>query len=395
MRRLLRDVAEDQALGDTTTLADPSVVEGIKGGIWPGDRRRRVTSSRGRATCPTTGPGTTARSSPDPRSSSTSTACSPTPPAVSTTSKHDAPQLERVLRSVRRRPGDRGGEGAPRPARPRAERRAPPARPERVHHLTEAWLRRYRIRWDVLLMRPWGDYEMARDFSSVGVGPAQLRLRAAPRDRGRPPNVAMFRSEGVPCIYFDSGYTIDEAEPCPEGGTAERSRPCRTEDRLRAGRVGNAQPARSVARRSGPIPRVRRGERDEERTEDGRPARRAGRPVHARRRGHRREHRSAARLVLGLVFVGSSTGSVTPSRSGLLGEAGEPRGAPERLRRSSRTSPGAPTCRCRSCTFPGDQPNAFATGRNPNTPPSASPKASCRCSTPKSCRACSPTSCRT
>jgi acetyl-CoA synthetase len=30
MRRLLKDVANDQALGDTTTLADPSVVEGIK-----------------------------------------------------------------------------------------------------------------------------------------------------------------------------------------------------------------------------------------------------------------------------------------------------------------------------------------------------------------------------
>ncbi len=30
MRRLLRNVAEDQALGDTTTLADPSVVDGIK-----------------------------------------------------------------------------------------------------------------------------------------------------------------------------------------------------------------------------------------------------------------------------------------------------------------------------------------------------------------------------
>jgi acetyl-CoA synthetase len=30
MRRLLRDVAEDQQLGDTTTLADPTVVEGIK-----------------------------------------------------------------------------------------------------------------------------------------------------------------------------------------------------------------------------------------------------------------------------------------------------------------------------------------------------------------------------
>ena len=31
MRRLLRDVAEDKALGDVTTLADPSVVDGIKG----------------------------------------------------------------------------------------------------------------------------------------------------------------------------------------------------------------------------------------------------------------------------------------------------------------------------------------------------------------------------
>jgi acetyl-CoA synthetase len=30
MRRLLRNVSEDQALGDTTTLADPTVVEGIK-----------------------------------------------------------------------------------------------------------------------------------------------------------------------------------------------------------------------------------------------------------------------------------------------------------------------------------------------------------------------------
>src|SRR5207244_1554193 len=38
------------------------------------------------------------------------------------------------------------------------------ARPHRVRHLTEAWLRRYAIRWDLLIMRPWGDYELARDF---------------------------------------------------------------------------------------------------------------------------------------------------------------------------------------------------------------------------------------
>jgi acetyl-CoA synthetase len=30
MRRLLRDVAEGKALGDTTTLADPNVVQRLK-----------------------------------------------------------------------------------------------------------------------------------------------------------------------------------------------------------------------------------------------------------------------------------------------------------------------------------------------------------------------------
>jgi acetyl-CoA synthetase len=30
MRRLLRDIAEGRALGDTTTLADPAVVQALK-----------------------------------------------------------------------------------------------------------------------------------------------------------------------------------------------------------------------------------------------------------------------------------------------------------------------------------------------------------------------------
>ena len=30
MRRLLRDIADGRALGDTTTLADPTVVEGLR-----------------------------------------------------------------------------------------------------------------------------------------------------------------------------------------------------------------------------------------------------------------------------------------------------------------------------------------------------------------------------
>jgi hypothetical protein len=81
------------------------------------------------------------------------------------------------------------------------------ARPQRVHELTEAWLARYRIRWDVLLMRPWGDYELSRDFKQASVWDLRsygFELRLAIEDDRR--NVAMFRAENVPCIYFHSGY---------------------------------------------------------------------------------------------------------------------------------------------------------------------------------------------
>ena len=81
------------------------------------------------------------------------------------------------------------------------------ARPERVHHLTEAWLRRYRIRWDVLVMRPYGDYDMSPEFKQASVDDlrhAGYDLRLAIEDDRR--NVAMFRGEGIPCIYLHSGY---------------------------------------------------------------------------------------------------------------------------------------------------------------------------------------------
>jgi hypothetical protein len=81
------------------------------------------------------------------------------------------------------------------------------ARPERVHHLTEAWLHRYQIRWDLLVMRPWGDYDYARDFKQASVWDLRrygFELRLAIEDDRR--NVEMFRAEGIPCIYFHSGY---------------------------------------------------------------------------------------------------------------------------------------------------------------------------------------------
>ena len=42
MRRLLRDVAEGRDLGDTTTLADPAVVEEIRTPAPTARRRRRT-----------------------------------------------------------------------------------------------------------------------------------------------------------------------------------------------------------------------------------------------------------------------------------------------------------------------------------------------------------------
>ena len=81
------------------------------------------------------------------------------------------------------------------------------ARPFRVHPLTEAWLHRYDVRWDLLVMRSWGDYGMARDYKRGSVSDLRrygFDLRIAFEDDRR--NVEMFRGEGVPCVYIHSGY---------------------------------------------------------------------------------------------------------------------------------------------------------------------------------------------
>lgn len=81
------------------------------------------------------------------------------------------------------------------------------ARPLRVRAQTLAWLERYALRWDVLLMRDHGDYQASRAFKQRSVG--ELRswgfdLRLAFEDDRR--NVEMFHAEGVPCVYIHSGY---------------------------------------------------------------------------------------------------------------------------------------------------------------------------------------------
>ncbi len=82
-------------------------------------------------------------------------------------------------------------------------------RPQRVQPHTLAWLERYKIRWDLLIMREWGDYsgvdqfkrQVVHDLSTYG-----FDLRLALDDD--PKNHAMYIGEGVPCIYIHSGYYL-------------------------------------------------------------------------------------------------------------------------------------------------------------------------------------------
>ena len=80
-------------------------------------------------------------------------------------------------------------------------------RPIRVQAETVAWLKRYGVRWDLLIMRDFGDYSAAREFKRWTV--ADLRrygfaLQLAFEDDRR--NLEMFRAEGIPCVYIHSGY---------------------------------------------------------------------------------------------------------------------------------------------------------------------------------------------
>jgi HAD superfamily, subfamily IIIB (Acid phosphatase) len=80
-------------------------------------------------------------------------------------------------------------------------------RPQRVQPQTLAWLHRYGLRWDLLVMRARGDYGQVTEFKASVV--AQLRsrgfdLRLAFEDD--PSNHAMYVAAGVPCVYIHSGY---------------------------------------------------------------------------------------------------------------------------------------------------------------------------------------------
>lgn len=80
-------------------------------------------------------------------------------------------------------------------------------RPVSVQSETISWLKRYSLRWDLLIMRNFGDHSAAKEFKSITVD--QLRelnfnpVLAFEDDRR---NVEMFREKGIPCVYIHSGY---------------------------------------------------------------------------------------------------------------------------------------------------------------------------------------------
>ena len=81
------------------------------------------------------------------------------------------------------------------------------ARPDTVRDATLAWLARYGLRWDLLIMRAAKDWRPSPEVKREAL--RQLRdagydVRLAFEDDRR--NVDVFRAEGVPCLYVHSGY---------------------------------------------------------------------------------------------------------------------------------------------------------------------------------------------
>jgi hypothetical protein len=76
-----------------------------------------------------------------------------------------------------------------------------------VQPQTLAWLDRYGLRWDLLVMRSRGDYAHVTTFKQMAVEDLRAHgfdLRLAFEDD--PMNHAMYVAAGVPCVYIHSGY---------------------------------------------------------------------------------------------------------------------------------------------------------------------------------------------
>jgi hypothetical protein len=81
------------------------------------------------------------------------------------------------------------------------------ARPTTIQRITLTWLQQHDLRWDLLVMRPEGDFRSSPEAKRLAVHELRAEgfdLRLAFDDDRR--NVDMFHDEGIPCIYIHSGY---------------------------------------------------------------------------------------------------------------------------------------------------------------------------------------------
>ena len=203
MRRLLRDVAEGRVAGRHHDPGrpgrgggDPAAVGGFAG------RGVAAWATRG------TGPGTTDGSnSPARRWSSTWTVCCPMPSGASTSSSRDGATGTPSSTPAARTPSSTSWRGCSNCSTRSCQIILLTGRPMRVQPQTLAWLERYDLRWDLLVMRARGDYSQVTWYKRDSVD--ELRhfgfdLRLAFEDD--PNNFAMFHAMGIPCVYIHSGY---------------------------------------------------------------------------------------------------------------------------------------------------------------------------------------------
>ena len=81
------------------------------------------------------------------------------------------------------------------------------SRPTWIQKITIEWLKKFHIRWDLLIMRPPGDYQPSPGFKRYELLALQERgfeTMLAIDDDMR--NVRMYRGEGLPTLYLESGY---------------------------------------------------------------------------------------------------------------------------------------------------------------------------------------------
>jgi hypothetical protein len=81
------------------------------------------------------------------------------------------------------------------------------SRPTWIQKITVEWLRKFQIRWDLLIMRPMGDYQPSPGFKRYELHTLQqlgFDPTLAVDDDMR--NVRMYRDEGLPTLYLESGY---------------------------------------------------------------------------------------------------------------------------------------------------------------------------------------------